>query len=296
MNNIRKHLLFLLLLNLLSLNINGQDWNRTRNEFIVANIAINGIVGGTGALLNKKKNEKGLKIFFKGFSQGCLGGTFQVLGKSLTYQINSQENLSYAWASRITNAVGNSITQNAANNINFWEEWHFNLGLVRLDYKVKENKFQARILPSTIYGLVLVGSQAKLNIKQSFQTGILIYESDGLLTALGSASIATAQVSSIGIDRRVKGKEYFKIMAHETMHILQYDNIVHVNPYFKRLDSSWKNKSNVYRGLSKYVYFDMNGITFLGAYLTQIHKPWHCRIIEKEADFYSTWRTWPRCN
>ena len=124
---------------LISLAIKGyaQDFNKQRMEFAIANIGINGFVGGFGALTNKAKDEKGLKVFLKGFGQGCLGGTFQILGKELTHPISTRQELSYAWAARITNSIGNSITQNAASNINFWEKWHFNLGILRFDYQIK---------------------------------------------------------------------------------------------------------------------------------------------------------------
>ncbi len=291
-----RKIIALSLLCIFSVEVDAQNWNLQRNQFIATNIGINAIAGGTGALLNKRKGQKPLKVFLKGMAQGSLGGSFQVLGKSLTYQITAQENLSYAWAARITNAIGNSITQNAANNINFWERWHFNLGAVRLDYEVKGNKFQARFFPSSLYGIVLVGKQAKLKLKPSLQTGILVFESENNLSFLGLSSIATAQVSSIGIREDLQGSEYYAIMAHETMHILQYDNMVYMNPYFQRLDTNWKNKSKIYNTLSKYIYFDLNGPTLLGAYLSQIKQPWECRHLEREADFFSRWIVWPKCH
>lgn len=273
----------------------AQDWHRTRNQFIFSNISINGIIGGTGALVNKKRHEKPLRVFLKGFGQGCLGGTFQVLGKGLTYNIGAQQNLSYAWPARITNAIGASITQNAANNINFWEEWHMNLGIVRLDYSVSKNEFRSRVIPSSIFGLISVGRQGKLDMLNSIQTGTLVFKSKENLAFLGQRAPAIAQVSSIGIKNNIKGEDFYHLMAHETMHILQYDNMVYLNPFFKKLDRKWKDQYRSYDNLSKYIYFDLNGVTLLGAYLTQLNKPWECRVIEREADFYSTWTVWPRC-
>ena len=36
-----------------------------------------------------------------------------------------------------------------------------------------------------------------------------------------------------------------KLMAHETMHILQYDNMVWINPFLNQLDSKLKEKSKI---------------------------------------------------
>jgi len=290
----KKAILLILIFSII-IKLNAQDFKKQRREFAIANIGINGIVSGLGALTNKKKDEKNFKVFLKGFGQGCLGGTFQVLGKELTYQITSKEKLSYAWAARITNSIGNSITQNAASNINFWERWHFNLGLLRFDYQIKENKLKARLFPSSIYGTIVTASQGNLNLKRTLQTGVMIYERDGLVWAFGGLSIGVGAVSSIAVDKNITGKEYYGLMAHEVLHILQYDNMVWVNPFLNRMDKKLKERSKLYQKTSKFIYFDFNGLTILGLYMTQINRPWECRFIEREADLYSRRTTWPNC-
>jgi len=291
----KKAILLIIILGL-STQLNAQTFKKQRREFVIANIGINGLVGGFGALTNKKKDEKGLKVFLKGFGQGCLGGTFQVWGKDLTHQITSREKLSFAWAARITNSIGNSITQNAASNINFWEKWHFNLGVLRFDYKLKSNEFQARLFPSSIYGKIVSARQAKLNLKKTLQTGIMIYERDGRLSALGQSSSGLGFVSSIAVDKNVIGKEYYDLMAHEVVHILQYDNMVWINPFLNRVDSNLKSTSKAYQKVSKFIYFDFNGLTILALYMAQINREWECRFIEREADHFSRRINWPKCD
>ncbi len=259
---------------------NFKDFNKQRREFALIHIGINGFVGGLGALVNKRKDEKKIKVFLKGFGQGCLGGTFQVIGKDLTYQIKTKEKLSYVWASRITNSIGNSITQNAASNINFWERWHFNLGFLRFDYQITRKEFKVRLFPSSIFGTVISASQGKFNLKKTLQTGIMVYERDG-------SEGGSGMVSSIVMPKDLIGEQFYELMAHETMHILQYDNMVWINPFFNQLDSKLKEKSQFYQKAKKFIYFDFNGITILGLYMTQIHRPWGCRFIEREADHYA---------
>lgn len=290
----KKEILLLIIFSF-QIQLSAQTFKKQRREFVITNIGINGLVGGFGALTNKKKNEKHFKVFLKGFGQGCLGGTFQLLGKDLTYKINSRENLSYAWAARITNSIGNSITQNAANNINFWERWHFNLGILRLDYQLENNKFQARLFPSSIYGTIVSARQAKLNLKKTLQTGIMIYERDGRVSALGQTARGLGFVSSIAVDKNVTGKDYYDLMAHEVVHILQYDNMVWINPFLNRIDHKLKETSNIYQKASKLIYFDINGLTILGLYMLQINRPWECRFIEREADHFSRRINWPKC-
>ncbi|MEM1002868.1 MAG: hypothetical protein AAGH46_09480 [Bacteroidota bacterium] len=276
--------------------LNAQDFNQQRRGFAITNIGINGFVGGFGALINKRKGEKGFQVFMKGFGQGCLGGTFQTLGKELAYQINSKENLTYAWPARITSSIGNSIAQNAANNINFWEKWHFNLGFVRFDYTLKEKKFQARISPTGTIGFGIAASQGKLNLKQTLQTGIFIVESEDFVWALGRNSRGAAYFSSIALNKQVTGREYYELITHELVHVLQYENTVWINPLLSRFDHNLKEHNKTYRKLSDYVYFDFNGLTMYVFYLTQLKRPWECRFIEREADLYGKRIVHPTCN
>ncbi|MEO1624520.1 MAG: hypothetical protein AAFV25_05140, partial [Bacteroidota bacterium] len=259
-------------------------------------LGVNGLVGGIGALVNKKDGEKAGKVFWKGFGQGCLGGAFQIAGKAFTYQINDKKNLSYGWAARITNAIGSSIAQNAANNINFWERWHFNFGLFRFDYHVKEKKFQARLFPSAFYGTFVAARQAKFSLKETLKTGVMVYRKKGNVSAWGLNANGLAFVSSIVYDETLSRDEYHSLMAHEVVHILQYDNMVWLNPFFNRWDQKLKNNIKAYKNLSEYVYFDFNGLTILSLYRMQLNKDWDCRFIERQANHYSRRVPMPRCN
>jgi len=279
----------------LSMPLTAQNFKTQRTEFAITHIGINGLVGGIGALTNKKKGEKGFKVFIKGFGQGCLGGAFQVIGKDLTYQITSREELSYAWAARITSSIGNSITQNAASNINFWERWHFNLGVLRFDYQVKSNDFQARLFPSSIYGIAITARQAKFNLKRTLQTGILVYERDEPVSTLGRVSNGIGIVSSIAVNKNLTGRAYYGLVAHELVHTLQYDNMFWANPFLNRMDEKLKENSTFYQKTSKFLYLDLNGLTIAGLYMAQINRPWECRYIEREADHYSKRVNWPIC-
>lgn len=274
----------------------GQEVNKQSTRYAINNVVINGFLGGVGALINKRDGENGFRVFLKGIGQGCLGGAFQTLGNEMVYKINSQQNLTYAWPARITSSIGNSISQNAASNINFWERWHLNLGFFRFDYKVKEKSFQARLSPTALVGTGIAASQGKFSLSKTLQTGILIFESKDLVWSLGGRSIGVAAYSSIAFDKNVTGQEFYSLIAHEVVHVMQYENIVWINPMFNKLDNRMKQDNERYNNLSKYIYFDLNGLAFTSTYLTQVNKPWECRSIERAADFYGRRVLWPRCN
>lgn len=291
----KKLLLIFIFLNL-TITSNAQTFKEQRTTFALTNIGINGLFGGIGALVNKKEGEKPFKVFLKGVGQGCLGGAVQVLGKELTYQINVKENLGYAWAARITNSIGSSITENAASNINFWERWHFNLGVVRFDYDVMTKKFQTRLLTTSLYGIGTMAWQAKLNLRKTLQTGILIFERDGQLSTFGTTATGLSVASSIGINRNVVDSQFYALMAHEVVHTLQYDGVAYINPLFYKQDRKWKAQSPFYKKASKYVYFDLNGPVFYTYYSLESLNPWRCRFIEREAEHFSERRLMPKCN
>jgi len=296
-----KKVTFLLVGLLIStINLNAQNYNRQKNNFILANIGINGLAGGIGAAINKKPNEKIGMVLLKGFSQGCLGGGFNVLGKEITYQIKVKENIAYAWPARLTNAIGSSITQNAAANINFWEQLHFNVGVLRLDYNVPDRKLKARFLTSAVYGIGVTASQAKFNPHKSLQSGILIFERETPLTINGAPADGTGIVSSIGMNKNIGGSRfsssrYHGVFAHEVAHIIQYETRSWLNPMFNKVNDKLKHKSSLYEKLAKYVYFDLNGPLYLGLYMSQINQPWECRFAEREADLFSNKRVYSAC-
>jgi hypothetical protein len=276
------------------LSISAQNYSKQKTRFVLTNIGVNGLAGGIGAVINKKPNEKFGKVLLKGFGQGCLGGGFNVLGKEITYQIKVKENLGYAWPARITNAIGSSITQNAAANIDFWERWHFNLGPVRLEYRIPEKKFQARVFASAIYGTTFMAVNGKLNLAKSLKTGVMFFEREDDFTLYGDKAPGIMVAPAIGITKSYSGN-YHYLVAHEIMHILQFDQIVWLNSFANKPDLKLKTDFKFYNKVSKYLYFDLNGLSMLGLYMTQINQPWECRYFEREADIFSNRNVYPKC-
>jgi hypothetical protein len=267
----------------------AQEFTAQRTKFTLYNVGFNGLAAGIGAVINKEEDQRWQQAFWKGLGQGALGGLLMHGGKALTYQIYKHENLGYAWPAHLVHAAGASITQNAASNRNFWEQWHINLWLLRFDFEAKDRNFQARIFPSGLYGYLMLEAEGRLNLRRSLATGLLYFDYEDYIIYDGSSQ-ATSII--VGLDESIYGRaEYYSLAAHEVAHSLQYEGFVFLNPLLKKPDQQWKEQHEWYRKLSRFVYFDLNGLYFLGAYhLLEggFDNPCYWQnFFEKEAEHYS---------
>ena len=273
--------------------LNAQSIWEQDLKYASLNVGINGLVGGFGALANKTSDQSNWSAFKKGFTYGALGGSIIHLGKHLTNQITIRQEPGYAWLARLANAAGTSVVQNAAANLEFWERWHLNFGIIRLDYHVKNKQFQARIAPGLVAGNLIISTQGKLDVRRSLQTGVLIYQSDTNLKFLNLHAPGLAATNSIAIHENIWDNHH--ILAHEIMHVLQYDSYIYINPFFVKLNEKLVNDSKLYRQMSRFFYFDFNGPLLFTLAVSQYHNPWSCRYIEREAEHFSHREILPRC-
>ena len=216
-------------------------------------------------------------------------------GKNLTYQIYAQERYAYAWPAHLVHAAGASIVQNAASNRNFWEHWHINLWLLRLDYDLPDRHFQARVFPSGIGGYLSLRRKGKMNWLRSLKTGFnfIVVEN----TDYYGRAWATTMV--VGLDESVYPDiSSYEITTHEVMHLLQQEGFVYINPLFNKVDAKWQEDSDWYKALSRFIYFDFNGLYFLAAYDWigggKYRSCYWDNFFEKEAEHYAT-RTYLSC-
>ncbi len=284
-----RQFVFLSLLIVLSLPGVGQDqpYRAQRTEFTVYNMGVGALAGGVGAWVNKEKEQKWHQAFFKGMAQGLLGGYLMHQGKNLTYQIYAQERYAYAWPAHLVHAAGASIVQNAASNRNFWEHWHINLWLLRLDYDLPDRSFQARIYPSSIDGYLSLRRKGKMNWSKSLKTGYIYLDIADVASYDGGASVTT---TALGVNESVwPSNKKYDLTAHEVMHLLQYEGFVYINPLFNKADAKWKEKFAWYKTLSRFVYVDFNGLYGWIAYEQQGGRDNACywdNFFEKEAEHY----------
>ncbi|MEQ9405126.1 MAG: hypothetical protein RIM99_16160 [Cyclobacteriaceae bacterium] len=291
----RFHIFFVLALLLFpNFNSKAQDYKSQRAQMMVFNVGFNGLIGGIGAGINKKDNESFGQAFKKGLLGGAIGGLVSHTGLTLTHQIRSRQSIALAWPARLTNSLGASIIQNATENKRLLERLHFNLFISRLEYFPYSKKFTARLFTSSIYGIVVTGKNAHLNVEKSLKSGVLYFESsDDFSTSIGTGR-ATGQVSSVGMRTDLTKADHFNVFSHEVAHILQYDRKIGGNAFLLKFNKKLKTDYKIYNTLSKYIYFDFNGPIFYFAYKAQgtIH---NCNFFEQEAEHYSG-KTYYGCN
>lgn len=276
-----KALLFFLLL------LNNSTYAQHKNnlEAGLFNIGFGGIVGGIGAMINKKPNQKTGKVFLKGFVQGALGGYLLFESKRLVGKFAETENYGYVWPSKIINSAGISIIENAAANRCLWEQWHINFGFNRLEFYTK-NKFKIsyRIMPFALGNTIYSFTKAKLDFRESLKVGSFVFlakklDSDNF-DFLSGQNISNSILVNINSVFSMK-----QIIAHELIHVYQYESFSGLNPFLDKPMLKLDNNKlfNIY---NKIFYTDFNYLTFQGLYSLTINNN-ESNFFENEAIFYT---------
>jgi len=259
----------------------GQNNDR---QAVVYNIATSSVIGGIGALINKKPKEKPLKVFFKGFYQGALGGYMVFESKRMISNLSSTENYGYAWPSKILNSAGNSIVRNAASNRNFWERWHMNIGFNHLEYDIKrDKKFRYRVLPMALVGTIDGFIYGSMDIKRSIKLGQFIFKSK----QNNPDYIGQTFVNSI---KFVPNDIYTipSVLTHEIIHIYQYEGTFGFNSFLDKPLLRFDEKSKWFNTYNSIFLSDFNYIIDAGfnGFQDLIGTPSNEQIQEKEALYY----------
>ncbi|WP_139251901.1 hypothetical protein [Maribacter aquivivus] len=249
------------------------------------NILSGSLIGGVGAMINKKPNEKTGKVFLKGLGQGALGGYMTFESKRLIRDFSDTGNYAYVWPSRLLNSLGNSIILNASSNRKFWERYYLNIGFSHFEYDIKrENSFQVKLLPfsllSTFYGF----SQGEIDFRRSFYTGNLFFESYKNTENYNGKAILNVVILNKGLlDNRSN------TIGHELIHTFQYEGFIGFNSYLDKKMNNIKREGDFWTKFNFILYPDWNALIFSSAY--NISAPfansYENRFYEKEAYYYT---------
>lgn len=255
-------------------------------EFGLLNMASGAVVGGIGAVINKKPNQKFHKVLGKGFLQGALGGYLVFESKRLLRTFVKKENYAYVWPSKIVNSAGISIIENAAANRNFWNRWHLNIGFTRLDIYTKDKlRLKYRIMPfSLLYAVNIQIVEGNIDFNKSLKLGVLVFTPRQ--SGLSSFKSDGAQISNHIALRDNPGLE---IEAHEVLHVYQQNQFSGFNSYFIKTDNYLKRNYKWYSFYKKVFHTDFNTPIFSGIYrLGEISAgSYRVNIFEKEAYFFT---------
>jgi hypothetical protein len=265
-------------------------------KVIAYNAIAGGLSGGIGAIINKKKDQKWHRAFVKGFVVGLGGGAIAYSGKKLNTLIAKNQNLGYAWVSRAVFSAGNSIVENAAANRDFWSQWHYDIGFIRLEIKTN-GPFSVvpRFMPSTFGGIVFMAANSRsFDVATSLRSGTLTFRTDRIRYAPKLVA-STASNGFLFVDTLTGGANFYNTYSHEMIHAFQFQEFSGVNTYFNPVSEKWKANSPGFNKLSKWVYFDLNYELMLGNYFI-IQRGYrgqsYCRnYLENEAEFLSVGRS-----
>ena len=262
---------------------------RNDSQAAFYNVGSKAIIGGVGALINKKSDEKGSKVFFKGMYQGALGGYLTFESKRLVRQFHKTNNYAYLWPSKILNSAGNSIIYNAAANRNFWERWHIDFGFNYLEYDFKrEKKLRYRILPFAFYGNAYGFATSKFDFRRTLYTGHLIFQRKSFPESRGIKPEGSALYNTIQFKRNIN-IDIEAVIAHEIIHVYQYTSAFFINAYVKEPIKRLEEKSDFFKKYNKVFYTDLNAPLHQGLYNVQylLGVDYYDILQEKEADYYS---------
>ena len=258
------------------------------------NIGLGSFFGGFGAVINKQKDEKVLPVFLKGFTQGGVGGYINFQSKKFVYEYSKSGSALDAWAAKLINSMGNSIIHNAASNKDFWEQWNFTFGFNRLEFNFK-NRFTVnyKVMPLSLYGVIFNSFNGKFDLSTSLEVGQFVFRSDDISIGPDESEFdGVVVVNSMRILNDFPNSlEENKTIAHELIHIYQYEDYANINPFFIKPRANFINNDNKWVKLyNKWTYTDFNGL-FLWDILysiESIEKPiYYNNFFEKEADYYS---------
>jgi len=248
-------LLFLILSFQVIPSIQAQTYQSQQRGIFIYNVSLGFFTGGIGSLINKKKGDNAWKAFLKGSLQGGMGGLINYQAKNLTYQIVEKENYAYGWPARLTQSIGSSIIENSAAGRNFWEGYHFSYGPLRLSLNSQQGfKPSLRIAASALVGFVAMSTKGKLNLKYSLQSGAPFVVSDGPIYMFGNAFAGYVVGGTTAIDRNYLND--YELIAHEFIHIHQYEDFIGINTFFDKPFKRWEGNSNFFKNLRKIVYLD----------------------------------------
>lgn len=266
---------------------NGVFAQRNDTQAGLYNIGFGAVTGGIGAMINKKPNEKLGHVFVKGLWQGAMGGYLVFESKRLTRLVYRENELGFAWPSKIVNAAGVSIIENAAANRNFWEKWHINYGFNRVELTVKDSlSVQYRVMPIALAYTIGLTIYSKIELGKTLQSGQFVFSlkpedwDSANIIALAYPGNILYMDGQYGLNNT---------LAHEIIHLYQQNDFNGFNAYLDKPVASLSNTSGFMKEINKWIYADGNQLLFMAAYnLQNINRIYYYdNYFEHEAGYYS---------
>ena len=250
------------------------------------NVGIGSVLGGVGAVINKKPEESFRKILLKGLWQGALGGYAVFESQRLVREFAESGDFSYVWPAKLVNSAGTSIIENAAANRDFWEKWHLNIGFNRVEINTSENfHLSYRIMPFALAGTISAFTDGKLNPETSLKMGTFVFETEEIDHE--KIVYGQARYNAILILEGQKGRI---ALPHELIHNIQYERLSGINAFFDKPMDDLSEDYKLIRLYNRIFYTDFNALLHSGLYLLanpDRENQATDNFFEQEADFYT---------
>ncbi len=301
------------------------DKVRQEAGLFIYNCGFGAVTAGVGAVINKRKQERVMPTFWKGFKYGALGGLINYGSKRIDFLITKYNDYPYicpntnthndaallwAWPTKMVHAVGSSIIENAAaNKPNVFKDYNMPIGFINLSVSIKDKiVVRPQLMPYSFYCFMSVltnnitlNNTPCLNEKNTFKL------KESLL--LGSPYFV---VDSKTINSKVDYAKYYKysgvnayrtilvdskydnstysghIKAHELIHSLQDDEYLVFNQYFSKIYNKTINRnSKAIKIMEKYIRSD---VPFFGGFYALMYNKvdYYKNYYEMEAEHFAS--------
>ncbi|MFY8035743.1 MAG: hypothetical protein ACOVMQ_01185, partial [Cyclobacteriaceae bacterium] len=236
-------------------------------------------------LINKKPNEKGGKVFLRGMWQGAIGGVLVFSSKKMVYEFAQTENYAWLWSSKLVNAAGVSISENAGANQKFLSTWHFNFGFNRIELNFNKSiKLNYKIMPFALGSFIYASTKGSFDLEQTIKVGQPFFWTKEISWPDGGFAIA----NSVVLNKILYNDS--QSIAHEIIHTYQYQGDVGFNNYYMKQFNQILKKNNSFTKLyKKWIYTDFNFLVSGGLYYlgSLNNKCYFDNPFEQEANYYS---------
>lgn len=255
-----------------------------KSDLALFNIGFGSLAGGIGSVINKKPGEKTGKVFIKGLWQGALGGTI-VHSSKLMLGLNVEKNsYDYFWPSKITNAIGSSIIENASSNKIFYDQFNFHIGFNRIEVFPKRNfHVSYKVMPVYFVMQLYISTNSKFEFDQTIKTGEFIFSNKNIDLNKRAFVLGNTMVLNSNFLPEIS------TISHEMTHIYQSYNFMYFNSFINPIEDKLFKQDTFYQKSKKYIYYDYHQGFIYGLYALEYKKglDYYDNFFEKEAALYS---------
>jgi hypothetical protein len=255
----------------------------------VSNVLFGAFVGGVGAIINKKKEDKFSRSFARGAYKGAFGGLLLYGSKSLLSKASRDSTMVYYWPARLVNNLGVSVIENAASNRRTFEYIHVNFVFNRFDFNTTNHwKMEYRVLPFSLWQSIEHLNQYDFDFENTMLTGSMIFfdtPRNRLQGARGRNSFGNILLASI-YRRNSQLPAYYRTskystISHEIIHSFQYETLFVFNTFLAKPEKKIMNIKLI-QFLNKYFYMEYSSLSMF-----LFRRNYQEGFIETEARFYS---------